>query len=192
MFKRMAQGLRKSPLTFQRLINSVLSGLPGKHVFCFLDDIIASKDSEEHFSVLSQVLLRFESAGLKIKLGKCTLVRKQIKFLGHKVDKDGIHTLDCKFQVIQSFLASTCPDQIRQFLGLAGFCHQFNQNFSLIAQPLTHLLKEILNSSGLRRNNTHLIISSLPYVVPQYLLSPTLIRNSLFELLQDRCCSRAT
>ena len=38
MFKRMAQGLRNSLLTFQRLMNSVLSGLLGKQVFWFLDD----------------------------------------------------------------------------------------------------------------------------------------------------------
>ena len=63
MFKRMAQVLRNSHLTFQRLMNSFISGLLGKNVFCFLDDFtIASKDSQEHFSILSQVLSRFESA----------------------------------------------------------------------------------------------------------------------------------
>ena len=64
MFKQMAQGLRNLvPLTFQRLMNSVLFGLLGKNVFCYLDDIIiASKASQEHFSILSQVLSRFESA----------------------------------------------------------------------------------------------------------------------------------
>ena len=73
-------------------MNSMLSGILGKHVFCFLDDvIIASKESQEHFSVLPQVFLRFASAGLKIKLRKCALFRKQVKFLGHRVDEDGIH-----------------------------------------------------------------------------------------------------
>lgn len=51
MFTRMAQGLRDSPLTFQRLMNSVLSELLGKHVFLLLDDVtIASKENfQEHF-----------------------------------------------------------------------------------------------------------------------------------------------
>ncbi len=39
MFKRMVQSLRNSPLTFQRLMNSILSGLIGKSVFCFFDDV---------------------------------------------------------------------------------------------------------------------------------------------------------
>ena len=103
-------------------MNSVLSGLLGKYVFCFLNGVvIASKDSQENFSVLSQVLSHFESASLKIKLSKCALLRKQVKFLGHMVDKDSIHTLDYMVQVIQSFPTPPSPDQIRQFLGFAGF-----------------------------------------------------------------------
>ena len=75
MLKRMAKGLRNSPPTFQRIMYSVLSGLLGKHVLCFLNGvIIASKNSQENFSVLSQVLLRFEFTGLKLKLRKCALL----------------------------------------------------------------------------------------------------------------------
>ncbi len=33
-------------------------------------------------------------------------------------------------------------DQIRQFIGLAGFHRQFIKNINLIAQSLTHLLKK--------------------------------------------------
>ena len=76
MSKRLAQGLRNSPLTFQRMMNSVLSGLIGKNVFCFLDDVIASKDLPEHFRISSMVLSCFQSAGLKIMLSKCPLLRK--------------------------------------------------------------------------------------------------------------------
>lgn len=143
MFKRMAQGLRNSPLTFQRLMNSVLSGLLGKHVFCFQDDvIIASKSVPEHFKILSQVLFRFQEAGLKLKLSKSSFLKKQVTFLGHKIDKDGIHTLDGKVSAVKAFPVPTDVDKIRSFVGLAGFYRQFIQNFSLIAQPLTHLLKK--------------------------------------------------
>ncbi len=66
MFKRMGHGLRNSPLTSQRLINSSRSDLIGKSVFSFLDNvIIASKNLQEHFHTLSLVLSRFQVAGLK-------------------------------------------------------------------------------------------------------------------------------
>ena len=143
MFKRMAQGLRNAPLTFQRLMQQVLSGILGKNVFCFLDDvIIASPSIEEHLHTLSHVLSRFESAGLKIKLNKCRLLQKQVTFLGHLINSQGVHTLNDKISAVQQFPVPNNADQIRQFLGLAGFYRQFIHHFSQIAQPLTQLLKK--------------------------------------------------
>ncbi len=69
-------------------------------------------------------------------------LKQQVKFLGHKVDRDGIHTLDDKVNAVKIFPVPTNIDQIWQFIGLAGFYRQFIKNFSLIAQPLTHLLKK--------------------------------------------------
>ena len=143
MFKRMAMGLRNSPLTFTRLMNSVLAGLMGNSVFCYLDDvIIASKTTREHLDTLSQVLSRFAKAGLKLKLSKCSFLKRQISFLGHRVDREGIHTLDDKIRAVCKFPTPTNVDQIRSFIGLAGFYRQFIQGFSQIAQPLTALLKK--------------------------------------------------
>ena len=143
MFKRMAMGLRNSPLTFTRLMNSVLAGLMGNSVFCYLDDIIiASKSTHEHLDTLSQVLSRFAKAGLKLKLSKCSFLKHQISFLGHSVDREGIHTLDDKIRAVCNFPTPENVDQIRSFIGLAGFYRQFIKGFSSIAQPLTALLKK--------------------------------------------------
>ena len=142
-FKRMAMGLRNSPLTFVRLMNSVLSGLLGDSVFCYLDDlIIASKNVSEHLDTISTILSRFSKAGLKIKLSKCQFFKHEIRFLGHKVDSHGIHTLDDKIRAIAEFPVPCNADSIRSFIGLAGFYRQFIKDFSLIAQPLTSLLKK--------------------------------------------------
>lgn len=143
MFKRMAMGLRNSPLTFTRLMNSVLAGLLGHSVFCYLDDVIlATKDVPTHLDTLSQVLSCFAKAGLTLKLEKCTFLRSQIKFLGHRVDRDGIHTLDDKVRAVTNFPTPSNADQIRSFIGLAGFYRQFIKDFSKIAQPLTVMLKK--------------------------------------------------
>ena len=104
MFKRMAMGLRNSSLTFTRLMNSVLAGLMDNSVFCYLDDvIIASQTIHEHLDTLSEVLSRFAQAGLKLKLSKCSFLKRQISFLGHRVDRKGIHTLDDKIRAVCQF-----------------------------------------------------------------------------------------
>ncbi len=60
-FKKMSVGISGAPLTFQRLINSVFSGLIGNSVFAFLDDvIIASKDVETYLQKLEEVLNRLK------------------------------------------------------------------------------------------------------------------------------------
>ncbi len=58
------------------------------------------------------------------------------------IDKNGIHTLDHKVHTVQKFPVPTTVDQIRSFIGLAGFYRQFVKDFSKIAQPLTSLLKK--------------------------------------------------
>ena len=143
MFKRMAMGLRNAPLTFTRLMNSVLAGLLGNSVFCYLDDVIvATRDIPEHLDTITQVLSCFTKAGLTLKLEKCMFLQSQIKFLGHRVDRNGIHTLDDKVHAITNFPTPSNADQIRSFIGLAGFYRQFIRDFSKIAQPLTSLLKK--------------------------------------------------
>ena len=143
MFKRMAMGLRNAPLTFTRLMNSVLAGLLGNSVFCYLDDIIvASENVSEHLDTLTQVLSRFAQAGLTLKIEKCSFLRSNIKFLGHRVDEHGIHTLDDKVTAICNFPTPGDVEQIRSFIGIAGFYRQFIKDFSKIAQPLTSLLKK--------------------------------------------------
>jgi len=37
------------------------------------------------------VLERFESAGLTVKTSKCKFLQESVTFLGHCVDKDGLH-----------------------------------------------------------------------------------------------------
>lgn len=91
---RCPTGLRNSPLTCQRLVNSLFQGLIGDGLFVYLDDLIlVSKDLDSHFHKLSLVLQKFTEAGLKLNITKCQFLRSRIEFLGHVVDCHGIHTL---------------------------------------------------------------------------------------------------
>ncbi len=90
-------GLRNAPLTFQRMVNTLFSGVIGKGLFLYLDDlIVVSKNLDSHLQQLSLVLQKLTQAGLKAKLTKCEFLKSRNEFLGHSVDGDGIHTLDWK------------------------------------------------------------------------------------------------
>ncbi len=63
------------------MINSIFTGLLGKTVFAYLDDIIiASKDQESHLESLKLVLQKLEEAGLKAELSKCEFLKSQNNF----------------------------------------------------------------------------------------------------------------
>ncbi len=86
------------------MINSIFTGLLGKTVFAYLDDIIiASKDQESHLESLKLVLQKLEEAGLKAKLAKCEFLKAKINFLDHVVDGEGNHMVDEKVMDVQKF-----------------------------------------------------------------------------------------
>ena len=117
-FLKMAMGLRNSSFSFQRLMNSVLSGLLGNSVFCYLTDIIiASPNISDNFATLTNVFFRLSEGDLKLKLSKCSFLKRQIKFMGHHVEKEGIHAQDDKIYTLNSFPNHEHINQVRCFLG---------------------------------------------------------------------------
>ena len=140
---RLPMGLRNAPLTFQRMVNSLFAGVIGNGLFVYLDDlIVVSKDMASHFRNLDLVFSRLREAGLKAKLSKCNFLKSRIEFLGHVVDGDGIHTVDSKIKAVKHFPTPKTVENVRSFLGLAGYYRAFVRNFASIASPLTRLLKK--------------------------------------------------
>ncbi len=131
-------GLKGALLIFQRTMNNIFGNMLGNSVYIYLDDIIiASKDMTSHMETLKSVLKRLQEVGLKLKLTKCELLKPRIKFLGHGVDEQGIHTMDDKIAARAQFPQPKTVENVRPFLGLAGYYCPFIKNFAAQANPLT-------------------------------------------------------
>lgn len=66
------QGMKNSPVTFQRIVNIVLRDMKGKSVFGFFDAVsVGTSTAEEHLVELRKVLSRVQRSGMKLKLSKC-------------------------------------------------------------------------------------------------------------------------
>ena len=140
---RMPFGLKTAPITFQRMINHLFADKLGKGVYAYLDDLlVCGKDMDSHFKNLETVLSTLKAAGLKAKLTKCEFLKSKISFLGHKIDGDGIHTMDDKIVAIKNFPRPKSVENVRSFLGLCGYYRSFIDGFSKLASPLTQLLKK--------------------------------------------------
>ncbi|KAI3775993.1 hypothetical protein L1987_45753 [Smallanthus sonchifolius] len=76
------------------------------------------------------------------KLSKCEFWIREVHFLGHVINKEGIHVDPSKIVAIKNWEAPKTPTEVRQFLGLAGYYRRFIENFSKIALPLTTLTQK--------------------------------------------------
>ena len=98
-FNMMPFGLTNAPATFQWLMECILAGEQ-----CLIDDIIVfSASFPEHLERLTNVFLKLQDAGLKLKTEKCKFVQKAVKYLGHVVSAEGICPDPAKTEVVVSF-----------------------------------------------------------------------------------------
>ncbi|GJS74813.1 putative reverse transcriptase domain-containing protein [Tanacetum coccineum] len=71
-----------------------------------------------------------------------TPMLESVQFLGHVINNKGVHVDPAKVEAIRNWSAPTTPNEVRQFLGLAGYYRRFIKGFSLISKPLTKLTQK--------------------------------------------------
>ena len=82
-FSVMPFGLKNALAMFQRLLETVHSGLIRKTCLDYLDDIIVlGRSFPEHLVNLHNVFLHLRNANLRLKPSKCYLGMKEVEYLG--------------------------------------------------------------------------------------------------------------
>ncbi|GJS25441.1 reverse transcriptase domain-containing protein [Tanacetum coccineum] len=99
-------------------------------IFCKLSDI---KDN---------LLQRCEDTNLCLNWEKSHFMVKEGIVLGHKISKNGIKGDKAKVDVIAKLPHPTTVKGVQSFLGHAVFYRRFNNDFSKISRPMTHLLEK--------------------------------------------------
>ncbi|GKD11933.1 putative reverse transcriptase domain-containing protein, partial [Tanacetum coccineum] len=97
---------------------------------------------EEHEEHLGLVLELLKKERLYAKFSKCEFWLREVQFLWHVINGDGIHVDPSKIEAVKKWKAPITLSQIRLFLGLAGYYHRFIENFFKIAKPLTVLTQK--------------------------------------------------
>ena len=139
-FTRMPFGIAAAPGTFQELMTKVLGDLKNEGTSVYLDDILIFTETvEEHYEVLEKVIRRIGQAGLRVNPDKCKLLRTEIKFLGHIINKQGIQTDPDKLKAIESFEKPKCIKNLRSFLGICNYYRRFIQDYAKKARNLEEL-----------------------------------------------------
>ena len=127
-FLRCPFRLTQAPAYFQQLINEVLA--PFDFSFGYLDDIlIYSPDVATHLKHIKMIFQRLREVGLKIKMEKCSFLKKHIQYLGHIVSGDGRKPVPEKLSLIQRMSRPYTPK------GLVGYYRKFIPNMLISQDP---------------------------------------------------------
>ncbi|XP_061878364.1 uncharacterized protein K02A2.6-like [Entelurus aequoreus] len=138
-YNRLPFGITSAPSIFQRVMDQVLQGLPNVH--CFLDDILVTGENDaDHLKNLDAVLGRLGKFGLRVQKEKCEFFKSSLEYLGHVIDKKGLHKSPEKLKAIAEAPAPINVSQLRSFLGLINYYGRFVKNMATMLSPLHELL----------------------------------------------------
>lgn len=79
---------------------------------------------------------------MNIKWKKCSFLKRKINFLGHIIEDGTIKPSTEKTAAVQKFQELNSIKKVQHFLGLTGYFRKFIRGYSVMAKPLTNLLKK--------------------------------------------------
>ena len=136
-------GLNNTPTTFIHLMNRVCSPMLDRSVIVFIDDILVySRSREQHEEHLREIFVVLRSARLYAKFSKCDFWLREVQFLGHLVNQEGILVDPAKIEVVMRWEVPKSPLEIKSVFGLAGYYWRFIRDFSKITVPLSRLTRK--------------------------------------------------
>ena len=140
-FCRVPYGLASAPSAFQKMLATVLQGLP--NVANYLDDVIVwGHTKSDHDHMLKVVIQHIHDAGLQLNDSKCHFNKSSLRFLGHTVSAQGIHPDEVHLSAMLHAPVPKDAHQLRSLLGLLSWYNKFIPNFATVVEPLRACIRQ--------------------------------------------------
>ncbi|XP_011313174.1 uncharacterized protein [Fopius arisanus] len=124
-------------------MNQALTGLKGTELYVYLDDIVVySSTVEEHCQRLQHLFDSLKENGLTLQPDKCRFFMKEVAYLGHIINEDGIHPDPSKVKALVNMPTPLNQLGVRKFSGFSNYYRRFVENYTEKAEPLTLLLRK--------------------------------------------------
>lgn len=139
-FTRLMFGVNCAPEVFQRTMERKLAGIEG--VVIFIDDILIYATNLVSLRArTTQVMAALAKNNLTLNKEKCEFEKTEVRFLGHRLSKEGFSIDDDKIRDVQSFEAPKNVTDLRSFLGLASYLSEYIPRFADLVNPMWEAVK---------------------------------------------------
>ena len=102
--------------------------------------IVHGHTEDEFIANLRKVFIRFRKYNIKLQPTKMNIGLANIQYVGHTIDKDGIHFAPDKLDSVLNFQKPVYHAQLRSFLGLANYFRDHVKHHSSLVFPLQRML----------------------------------------------------
>ena len=99
-------------------------------------------NTAEHNQRVEAVLKRIQDAGVTLNKDKCEFGKSRLSFLGHTIDRDGVHADPAKTSAILNMNPPISVPELRRFMGMINQLGKFTPNLAELTQPLRELLSK--------------------------------------------------
>ena len=149
---RIPFGLMNAPANFHQFMEQCQGDLRDKVAIPYLDDIIVfSRTFEARVEHLREVPRKLRQYGVKLKPRKCSLFKREVRFLRRIVSGDG-YQMDPESVKAVEKLKETLPKtvgEVRRLAGMLSYYRRYVRNFTKIAKPIYDLLTTTGNTGQL-------------------------------------------
>ena len=95
----------------------------------------------DHLAAPKEILARLRKAGLRLK-NKCEFMQLSVKYLGYRIDAEGVHPVEEKVKAIQEAASPTNVAKLKSYLGLLSYYGRFLLHLLSVLAPLYKLLSQ--------------------------------------------------
>lgn len=97
---------------------------------------------QQHIANLRTVFLKLQDAGLRLNFSKCEFFQERVCYLGHVIDRFGLHKDEGKIAAIVNAPQPENTTQVKAFIGLVNYYSKFFPNMSQVMAPIYNLLQK--------------------------------------------------
>ena len=140
-YTKLPYGVKSAPKIFQAKMDMILQGV--EKCVCKQDDILIGGVSwQENIKILAEVLERLHKYNLHLKMAKCEFLKREVVYLGLKIDAEGLHPVEEKVNAVKRAPVPQNVSELRSFLGMVQYYHPFLPDLATTLAPLHELLKK--------------------------------------------------